>query len=264
MSGAIYTGVKTGVGPTPAIWYDCPWSAIDSNPELGFRLYDDFVAFAPTAAAATGCGRYQAWGSTGLTFSPAGILGGGVTFGSDGDNEGAGIGTWGNPFKIYSGGPQFWFEASLATSTIADTKHGIFLGLLDSTAVLSATVPIAADGTLADKNLIGFWRLEGDGDKVDTYYKANGQTAVPVGADAVTLVADTFVKLGMRFKDDVLTFYADGTALADTITKTVIQASAASLPDGTCMGLAFAVLNATATTPGSTTLRWWRAAQLRS
>jgi hypothetical protein len=135
---------------------------------------------------------------------------------------------------------------------------------------LTATVPIAAAGTLSDNNFAGFHRLEGDGDQIDLVSKADGVTQVTVDDDALptadVLVADTYIKLGMVFDPlDIngknnLVFFANNLRLATDYT--MASGSGTDFPNDVGMGLAFAVLNATGTTPGTSTIDWWRAAQL--
>lgn len=251
------------------IWGDCPVEALRAGLVEGFIREKQWLTIplvTPTTEA-----QYDddtvGFSSTGGTMAmDAGEIGGGWKGGSDGDNEGASIRQNGQPAKISLDNGDFWFEAMVKTSTIADTKHGFFLGLIDA-ATLTATVPIAADGTLADENLVGFHRLEGDGDAVDCVYKADGVTAVTVQADAGTLVADTYTKLGMRFvpKRNIgngpgyLTFYQDGVAIGS---KLIPSAAGTDFPNDVFMGFVFAVLNATGTTPGTSTIKKVRMAQL--
>lgn len=248
---------------SPRLWGGCPDRAeLEGGPRGGFYIYDDFTTF-PVWAGTTEAnhGQYQCFSDTGGTILDGAEIGGVIALASDGDNEGSSIKTSQLPFKIIRGGGELWFECRIKTSTIADTKHGIFVGLID-TATLSATVPIAADGTLADENFVGFHRLEGDGDYFNSVYKANGVTQVTVAQDAKVIVADTYVKLGMHYNpvSYVLTFFADGTPLADTYT--VIAAAGTDFPNDVQLGLVCAVLNATGSTPGSAELDWWKCCQL--
>jgi hypothetical protein len=259
----------TSRGPSPNIWADCPWEDLVENPGLGVTFFDDFMNFPITPPTTEGnWGPYAVFTDTGGTVANVAEQGGAVAFGSDGDNEGASIRTVASPFKISQTTGKFWFEARVKSSTIADTKHGIFLGLMESTP-LTAIVPITAAGALADKNLVGFLRNEGDGDMFDTVYKADGVTAVTVQADAVTLVADTYVKIGMVYEQRndpqtgfsyVLSFYANNLKLASY--KRIPSAAGTDFPNDITMGPVFAVLNATASTPGTSTIDWWRGAQL--
>lgn len=250
---------------SPFVWKDCPIRELKDGTVEGWIFEDDFcnppvLATNTAETAATGSGSYYGFTSDGGAFAVADEVGGALTLSSDGDNEGASIRTIGRPFQISRSHGKLWFECRLKTSTIDNDKHGIFVGLTDSL-TLSATVPIAAAGTLADENFVGFHRLEGDGDKVDCVYKANGVTQVTVEADAGTLVADTYIKLGMIYNADtyVLTFYVNGVAVD---TYTVVAAAGTDFPNDVRLGLVLAVLNATASTPGNTTIDKWRCAQL--
>jgi hypothetical protein len=127
---------------------------------------------------------------------------------------------------------------------------------------LTATSPITALGAIADINIVGFHRLEGDGDMFDTVYKADGVAQVTVQADAITLAADTWVKVGIVFNplNNELSFYRNGVKLSGT--KIIPSVAGTDFPNDVRLGLVIALLNATGTTPGSSEIDWWRAAQL--
>jgi hypothetical protein len=263
-------GQDTGSNPSGTIWGKFPVRDVQEGVAPGYFRHYDFANFRKAAnvnaSVAYWADGVNLYGSDGAVIADAGAQGGGSTFSSDGDNEGVAFQLAGLPMFISRDYGRFCLEVRLKTSTIADTKHGFFVGLLD-TATLSATVPIAAAGTLADENFLGFHRLEGDGDAIDTVYKADGVTQVTVAADAVVLVADTYVKLGMIYepygdKDGsyVVSFYKDGVRLAAS--KQVPTAAGTDFPNDVVMAPVFALLNATATTPGSTTIDWMRVGQL--
>jgi hypothetical protein len=253
--------------PSPAIWGDCPWASIREGVHDGIAWFEDFITFRLStnvnAAEAHWSNGLKLFGSDGAPVASGDEVGGSIVVSSDGDNEGLGFGWWNYPIQISRAHKRMWFEIRLKTSTIADTKHGFFTGLIDASA-LSATVPIAAAGTLADENFVGFHRLEGDGDAVDTVYKADGVTQVTVGTDAVTLVADTYVKLGMKYSPEHprgsyrLTFYKDNLILASS--KEIPSAAGTDFPNDVRLGFVFALLNATATTPGNVEIDWARVA----
>ena len=246
---------------SPALWGNCPWDGIKSGLIDGIAFEDDFEGGPIVSAGAQAAyGRYYGFADTGGSVADAGEQFGALTFSSDGDNEGASIALQTACLQITQNAGDLWFEAIFKTTTIADTKHGIFVGLIEA-ASLSATVPIAADGTLADQNLVGFHRLEGDGDKLDTRYKANGVTAVTVQADAVTLVAATYKRVGIRYsaEDKKLYFYDDGVLLSSS--KAIPDATGTDFPADAILRPVFAVLNATGSSPGSSTLDWWGFAQ---
>lgn len=247
-------------GERHGIWRDY-WNGFDGSHGA------DQAALPTTVAAYYGGLVFT---DTGGTFTPTGTAGenGDIKVSSDGTNEGANWSQGVQPFSFFRhANNELVFECRLKTSTIANDKHGIFVGLMESH-TQSATVPIAAAGTMADANFVGFWRLEGDGDYVDTTYKANGVTQVIVKSDAHILVADEYIKLGMRFNhggDYKLRFFVNGAELADT--KTVPDEDpedGTDFPNDVQLGCVYAMLNATSSTPGDTHLSWIRCAQKRN
>lgn len=256
----------TSRGPSQNLWKDAPDIAYLMNqPTAGWYIWDDFCGF----RTATNVGAAEAYWANGFTLfgdatadvsSESDERGGVITIDTDADNESVAIGSMVTPFQIDQNLGDLWFEARIKTSTIADTKHGFFLGLADSTALANA-VPLTTADALADLNLVGFWRREADGDYVDTVYKADGVTAVTVKADAQVLVADTFIKLGMRYDaiGQVLKFYVNGTALADS--KDIPAADGTDFPNDVRLRFVFA-LQAAAASPGSASIDWVRCIQV--
>lgn len=257
----------TSRGFSPNVWRNCPLASLNEDPSIGTFFYENWtrvpVLTTPTITTqANYGGGWKAFGSSGGTVVTSAEQGGGLVLTETDDNEGIGLATIALPFKIIRGGGDFWMECRFKTNEVADTKHGIFIGLLDS-ATLSATVPIAAAGTLADENFVGFHRLEADGDQMDTVYKADGVTQVTVQADALhtALVADTYTKIGMRYNasDYTLTFYQNNLELSST--KTVPVAAGTDFPNDVQMGLVVAMLCASSD-DAIVTLSWIAAAQL--
>lgn len=261
------------------IWgadYDAiPFESIQNGEVDGYAERWDFAGF-KTAADVAAAEAYwdrglKVFGSTGGFVTAVDQTGGAVKIGSDGDNEGVSIAQFGQPFQISRAHGGFSGEWRVKFSTITDTKNGAFVGLVDSTA-LTATVPIAAAGTLADLNFVGFHRLEGDGDQVDCVYKANGVTQVTVQADALgvaavnsALVADTYVKLGLRYYPRhhqlgryYMVWFIDNIQVASV---QVIAADGTDFPNDVRLGWAFSTLNATGSTPGDNTIDWAQVGQ---
>ena len=248
--------------PSGGIWGRCPWEDIMAGKKNGFAFFDDFVSLPGPTPTTTGVfGPYKGFSSTGGTILPATqALGGIITLGSDGDDEGAVLASATNPFKIIQGGGKLWFECRVKVDTIADTKYDAFIGLGESMTI-SATVPITATaGTLADQNIVGFHRPATDGDVINAVYKANGVTAVTVGVMQVP-AADTYYKLGFVFDPYtyVLTFYLNGVA---TLTKTIPSAAGTDFPNDVLLGLIAAVVNAAGSVTSVFTVDWWKAAQM--
>lgn len=268
---AEFSGSNSDMGYSGSIWQDCPVDALrnkEPTGPLGFLWEKNFDTIPITPPTTEGnWGEMAAFSSTGGTITGSTLeIGGGAVFASDGDNEGASARSVVVPSKISLTNGDFWFETRVATSTITDTKHNLFVGLLENVA-LTATVPITAAGALSDNNLIGFFRGEAASGGATLYasYKADGQTAVSTAV--ATLVADTYVNLGMRFvpKRNIINgpgyfyWYVNGAIVASYL---VTSTAGNPFPNDVNLGFAFAVLNATGTTPGNSTCKYVRMAQL--
>lgn len=260
-------GLNSYAGPSPNLWKNIPWEAIRRDPNLGVFQHltaKDLGPSASTSGAAVteANGPFSTFLSQGgaIANADASSVGSGVKCSSDGDNEGVVLRTFQCPFKLAYQGKPFVAEFRVKTDTIADTKHGIFVGLAEDFTP-TAILPITAAGAIADKNVVGFHRLEGDGDYFDTVYKADGVTQVSVQTDAAAIVADTWVKLGIYFDGTKIYFFKDGVALSTS--KTMPSGSGTDFPNDVTLGLIFSMLNATASSPGAAYFDWAMAAQLR-
>ena len=218
------TGVaNTSRYPTPQLWgkVNRLFQYEEEPLRHGIFFREDWVKApvlaTPTITTEANYGNgWKAFGSSGGTAIGAAIEGGGgLILTETDDNQGIGFQTIQSPFKISRAHGELIFETRLKVNTVTDTRFGLFAGLMQLT-TLSVTNPIAAAGTLADLNFVGFHRLEADGDQIDTVYKANGVTQVTVEADAIpsttSLAADTYIKLGMTFnpQDNKLRFFFNG------------------------------------------------------
>jgi hypothetical protein len=241
------------------IWGRFNFAEAYSHPRGAKLIYEDFQDF-PSVPSATTQGFVKGWTvftATGGTIVDAAIANSsGAVFASDGDNEGAAmVQTMGGCRITKNSGREVFFESMFRTSTIADTKHGFFVGLFDPV-IPTATTHIGADGALvtATRNYIGFHRLEGDGDKLDIVYNADGQTQQNF-TDAFTLVADTDVRVGFYFDGlESLTFFFNDTQYT-TADLGATALDSANFPDDINLNAAFVLNNATGSTPGNTTLR---------
>ncbi len=280
------TQLDTSDKGSDSLWADCPLAQLRNGDVPGTLFEDDFASFNITPATTEGnwaAGRgYAQFSDTGGTITAGTGTGGEAIFASDGDNEGASIRTLATPFKISRSNLGFWFECRIKSSVITDTRHNIFVGLMTNNA-LTAISPITATGTLADVGLVGFHRPESalgaagtGGATINFEYKASGIAAVSQQKDIGTLVADTYIKLGLRFVPTVDPYnygavgdgygkyllYAYVNGVAQTTPKQIPSAAGTDFPNNVALGLVFAVLNATASSPGNSTIDWWRAAQL--
>ena len=265
-----YSGAP-GVGDTRAVPSQGLWTQVDAEletPGLWMHHWTDFddtpYATESLPTADDPFNGLRIFTDTGGTFTAVDAEGGVRLLSSNDDNEGASVSRGMYPFKIIQNAGELVFETRLKMSTIADTTIGVFAGLIENVAP-TAIVPITAAGVLSANNLVGFHRLEGDGDKFDTYYKADNVTAVAVQADAVTLVADTYIKLGMTFNrggDNILRYYSDGLELTNS--KFIPSAAGTDFPNDVRLGWIVAVLNGAGSSPGTVSLDWVRCAQRRA
>lgn len=267
---------------TPSVWDGMNLEAIKDGLEDGIVLEYDYAKMKPSsnvnAAEAWWEPGIMLFGSDGATATLANGVGlaNGMTFGSDGDNEGIGFRHLPACFRLSRADRAFAMEWVLQRSAIDDSKNGFFVGLIENSAI-TATSPIAAAGTLADLNFVGFHALEADGDKLDLVYKANTVTQVSQMTDAVTLAAATDVRLGMTYRPEadfdngrsyVFRWWLNGKPIADTGTsagslgwKQIPSNAGDDFPNDVALGPIFTMLNATASTPGTVTVRRMRAAQ---
>lgn len=259
---------------SPGVWQGFPIEGIRNGVVDGLIQEWNFGSLQPYGTGAAEAYLDQGllvFGSTGAagTYFAGPDLDNGYNMLSDGDNEGMGLRSQLVPYKFARGNKHFVWELVLEDSTITDTKHGFFVGLQDNTAI-TATSPIAAAGTLADVNFVGFHRLEGDGDKLDLVYKADGVTQVTTLADAVTLAADTEVRLAMTYRQEpdfdtsnnfVFRWWANNLPIASGY-KQIPSAAGTDFPNDVAMGFIATLLNATGSTPGSLTVKRARMGQV--
>jgi hypothetical protein len=255
---------------SPAVWYDCPWNQIQEGSIAGIAHFNDFdnpYLTTPTTQAVWP--PYKGFSSTGGTITKANpqLRYGVITLGSDGDDEGASIAQVGTPFQVSALEGQFWAEFRVKVDTIAVTQYDAFVGFAEGL-TLTATVPITATaGAMADQNMFGFLRpgtsTTGDGSLLRTFYKANGVTAVTVADYAAQFVADTYIKLGIRFSpaDKYLRFFVNNIELATK--KLIPDNTGTDFPADVTMGAIAAVLNTSAIT-SVFSIDWWRYAQMDS
>ena len=248
----------TAAQPSPIIWGDCPVNDMVSA-GTGYFFQDDFIN-APdlatnVAQGAAQVGKYTTFLSDGSVIGNVAEAGGAVFLDSSASNESAILRCGGAAFNLATGSKKLWFEARVKFGTIANDQNGVFLGLYEDVA-MSATVPLAADGTLAAEVAVGFYKFEEDGDGLDLVH-SDGSTATTLKADATTLEADTYYKLGMVFENDKITFYNNGAAYADTL-----SVGATEYPDAATVNPVIAI-HGEATEATGVTMDWWRCAQMR-
>jgi hypothetical protein len=224
--------------------------------------FEDFSRFRtgiPSTAEIYWAGGWKAIGViTNGIFGQADVAGSGLTLSTDAaDNDYLHMATMLLPFQLNAADLEFAFEARIKVASIADTKTDFFIGLGDSM-TLSTAVPITVTaGDLATEKFVGFHRDATDGDELNTVHNdaAAGHTILKNGVH--TLVADTFVKVGM-FKNSgssKFSFFINGVEAIDSVLTT-----ATNFPDGARLGLLVGQ-TAAAATGGLTTISWIKALQ---
>jgi len=237
----VYRGDNTGAFLSGGVWADCPWEEILQR-KIGYGYFLDFLSIEDDGTITSVATRIydgvncQVWGDAAGTVLPvADELGGVIALFSTNDNQqvsiqvgSAGIASFGPPFQITQNAGKMWFECRLKTNTITTSEQGFFVGLA-ADITQSAILPLTATAAIGDINCVGFHKPEANTTAFDTSYKADGVTAVEVNSDVGTLVADTYVKLGMRFDGaSTLRFYIDGVEQAST--KTIPDATGTDFP----------------------------------
>lgn len=260
-------------GPSESIWKDCPWLELQNNPFKGFFFQDDFqnsvslvagTAWVPATTNALGTTGEWTGGTAATTGSVVPVATnkfGEIQIFSSTANDDSVL-AWpktadlAGPFDFTSG-QKIWMEARVKFSTITNAEMGAFIGfaeegLVDTTELMSAT-----NSALSDKDYIGFWKSEADGDAIKQLWNTESGAASPnTATNDVVPVADTYVKLGMKLTSNGrLTFYKNGVKTGYSVT-----VGTTDFPDGEEMAFYMGVMSGT-NDDESMTVDWVRLAQ---
>lgn len=267
-------GVNTNRLHSPRIWADCPILEIKAGAKDGRYFFDDFINTPVLSTTAT-TGLYACYADTGGTIlQSATDVNGALVMTLDGTAaDAATITTGGNSggFLVISdtasAAKKLWFEARVKVSSITDAAcGGFFIGLTEE-ACGDATADVLAAGAagMADKDHIGFLRPADDGDGLDIVYTKAGQTDTTVLANAATLVADTYIKVGLVYDPDApaakrIKFFLDGVEQTSYVAASAFDGT---FPDGEelCLTMGFKD-DASGTASLKATIDWWAACQL--
>lgn len=241
------------------------------NPAFGF--FDNFHCFHATSLEGPYLKLVTAGGSLEQiadTATEKGL----VQFGIAGDTaEDEVVLQWGRglsaPFKLAD--KDLVFEARLSVSAITAAKWNIAVGLGE--VGMGATDQLFTDADiLADNNFLGFVKLRGEGADWDGAFKADGQTyqdgATKTKLNALsTLVADTYVKLGFRYRahPKKVEFYVDNALPGEHSSParlTTAELDASTFPDDVFMAPIMGVKDGAGDTALNIKLDWWGCAQM--
>jgi hypothetical protein len=261
-----YSGYSGVVSDTSSLPSSALWHQVDADLEkrgLWTEAWENFdhvpIAAEPTTTADYGTMRL--FSDSGATFLQKDDEGSIFSIVEATSNEGLSIAQLHQPFKIIQGAGTLVYEARVKVASITVASN-LFVGMLDSTA-MTAIIPITAGGVTSDNNMVGFFGGEADIlGEVATTYTADGVTMVEVKADAFTMVADTWIKMGMVFNrknDNLLEFFVNGNVLPDT--KAIPAAAGTDFPNDVRLGWCIATLGGAGAV--DTDIDWIRVAQKR-
>lgn len=267
--------------PSPGVWANCPVGDIQKGMRSGIVVFDDFMNL-PAQADGAENGDYFAVLKGSVTAiqhltEPGGVLffdavddssdasEGYVQFGRDetialGAITDNATGTSGRNYRT-------WFEARIQMKSVT-ALHSMFVGLAEISA--GADNVLEDDGTgLVSLDHIGFSVLEVDADALEpTINDGAADNGTIVTADAKTMVADTWVKVGIYYDGTGVYFFVDGVQLTpDSSSNTasdkigLLPASVDDFPDDVFMSPFFCVKSHD-TTEDNLLVDWWKYAQL--
>lgn len=224
-----------GKGLSPAIWGTCDKLNIFDGFGVASRIFEDFLNY--LTAHSSGWEEYIDTGDT-ITLLTTEV-GGVIQLATDTtDNDEVWLSSGGNVAGMgkVSAGKRFWFEARVRFPQVTNT-YNAYVGLSQEGCAAADTV--GDTGALADKDLIGFFVTEADGDALTVVHNtASGGGVTTLISSIQALTAATWYKLGMYGDGKKITFYVDGVP-----NSTTVLYSATNVPDGEELALLFGLKN---------------------
>ncbi len=258
-------------------WGDCPILYALEDQDRGYGYFEDGLGV--DRITATGVSGPYSVAMTGTgDFGSSDDIGGGILLETpaNADDEtiaqfGGGIAGKGS-FRISDAvteAKKLWFEVALDVNTIADNTMSFFVGLCEGLVPAAAADVIKADHTIEGaRDLIGFFKKDGDASLVDVVYQKGGDTLKTLIDGDITLVADAIIRLGFLYDPSTvaarkITFFVDGIPKSTYVTSALIAASGATdFPDAVMMNPTF-VVKADTGTVCKLILHNWGCYQLR-
>ena len=230
--------------PSPIIWNDCPIGRMDADPAVGKHLFDDFHS-GVIGSSTIVKGQPNGWTAfiesntasdcevqaddEGVLFLQSDGTDADVYALTGGENL---VGAWKTPTPGQGDIKKLWFEARVKVVTITDSDQGCFVGLSQPGEAKDAGGGMTAGGAgMSSIDHIGFAQLSGDCDDFIIAYEEAGAGTAQTSTGVITLVADTWVRVGFKVvtkgQGTYVQFYADGVYLgaATDINLTVANAN---------------------------------------
>jgi len=221
----IIPNVTTDRRPSPGLWQHC---SQPDDPDNWVGFFEDFISNDETAGTGPNLSLVIANGGD-IVHDPT-QLGGVVRLATAGDTDdeatlvtGDNIGA----FCEFTVGLKAFYEVRFAVDLLV--YHSFFFGFAEE--ALGGAMFTTSDA-LEDKDYVGWQILTADGDVAEPCYNTASGTAVVVKADAVTLVAEEYLKLGIGFWDDRTTWFYNGVAIANCDVAHPVKYSTSGFPDG--------------------------------
>lgn len=248
-----FSTFDTNPSPSPSVWADCPNTLLQDK-GLGYFVHVDFMGnYSVPAATTTAPGiEHTATGTSVFGNAASATYGPNVlsaaTGGSDNDHYQLYLEEFGQ--IVRNSGNKFWAEVRIAVGALNDSAF--FFGLTTRANAVVSAGPIANDPSnsavagMTSASFIGFVSAQVASALKTitiTYEKTTGSPVVVLAdatnASAITaaggtvanLVANTFVKLGIRF-DGIkhLYFYINGIKVAGVEVDSTFDQSAYYVP----------------------------------
>lgn len=281
--GTVNVGYRRGADGTAdtnpglsGFWGDCPILSTLEDRQAAYGYIEDGLGI-PTIESTDRTGGYVATiTATGTPqFGSDDVIGGTLLMkNGTADNDGIDAvygGTKTAPFRISDAETEarkLWFEIGVIPGLITATQQEMFVGLCE-------TYDAAADGLLEDaggidseRDLIGFFKPQGDAGTVDFIYQKGTQTLQTVLNGYTTLNTSTATKLGFVYDpkapaSERIRIYTNGILESTFVTATQIAVSATTgFPDAIKMAPTFALKNSVATTQQTLQIPFWGCYQL--
>lgn len=209
----------TDIGPSLAIWGNCPWMEIIADPRKGYSMWTDFTEYVEAS------GGWFTGGTNPAATLLATEVGGVAQVGGAGADNDEGYITSGNneagAGQIGTTTPlELWFEARVRINSITNLGH--FIGLSEE-GLAGADTLTNDDCNLADKDFVGFHADTAAAATLDAVYRKESSTAEVVKAAVKTLVATTWYKFGIWWRPPYINWYIDGVRQALTSSVTGVE-----------------------------------------
>lgn len=242
-----YSGGQPTQTLSPNIWFDMP------NEREGIFLFDDFTRPPILSTSTTVVDGYYPYADSGATItSLATEVGGVMQISLDTtDNDEAHFTTGSNVsglVKVSSTGKKkMAFEARVRFGGIV--TQSAYIGLMQEGSPADSLIPDAGTGIIS-KDIIGFQLKDATSSVLLQTCYNNGAADVGTihNASALTIVAATWYKLGVKFNGDAVYFYVNGVMVAPTSAGDAqdaigILANATDMPDGEELAVLFGLKN---------------------